>query len=223
MTSSRTPAAVKRGERAAPRRADRQYGTIRPAFVYVLAALLAIVAAEALRWDRDAAARSPRHPARHQLRRAPAARSDDAGFATPLVPSVPTAAAAGPGNPAAGDATADAAEEQEEDPTAGIAPEDWKMPPPPNPDSSARPAIDDVWPRKGPDSGGQTVQIRGKHLQPVYVLFGRSPAQIVGVDDSSGDVTLTVLAPRRTGPAKDWIVVTNRDGSNATAQFEYYR
>jgi IPT/TIG domain len=105
----------------------------------------------------------------------------------------------------------------------GISPGDWKMTPPPNPDPSARPAIDDVWPNKGPESGGQRVQIRGRNLQPVLVLFGRSPAQILGVSESDGDVVLTLVAPPRTGPAQVWIVVANSDGSNAVGQFEYYR
>lgn len=189
-------------------------------FVYVIAALLAVVAAEALRWDREAAAAQlPRHP-RKELRRARAAGGSD-GFVTPLS----AFASSAPAQPTAASAQAPApqdADEQEEA-TAGIAPEDWKTPPPTNPDPSARPAIDDLWPRNGPESGGEKVQIRGRNLQPVYVLFGRSPAQILGVDDSGGTTTLTVVVPKRTGPAQEWVVVANRDGSNATAHFEYYR
>jgi hypothetical protein len=218
MTSSRPAAsAVPRRDRATTRRNGGEYRTLRPVLVYVLAALLAIVAAEALRWDREASAAQPaRRRAPPEVRRAPPAGNFDPTFTRPLSSSWPTAAAEGAPAP-----SAEAAEEQQDEP--GISPEDWKAPPPVDLDSSARPAIDDVWPTKGPESGGQRVQLRGRNLHPVYVLFGRTPAQIVGVDESDGNVTLTVVTPRRTGPPQEWIIVANRDGSNAAAHFEYYR
>jgi hypothetical protein len=107
----------------------------------------------------------------------------------------------------------------EEEP--GISPEDWKPAPPPNPDPSARPTIDEVVPGKGPQSGGQRVQIRGRNLQPVLVLFGRNPAPILTVGESEGSVTLTVIVPPRTGQEHEWVGVINRDGSLAAGRFEY--
>lgn len=223
MTSSRPRVTASlRLDRAAPRRSDGEYKTLRPVLVYVVAALVAIFAAEALRWDREASTVQPaRRHARHEPRRSPVADTAESGFVTPLSAFPSMAPAQAPAVPQP--SSPEDADEQDDDATAGIAPEDWKMPPSPNPDPSIRPAIDDVWPTKGPEAGGQRVQIRGRNLQPVYVLFGRTPAEILGVDQSGHDVVLTLVAPKRTGPASEWIVVTNRDGSNATARFEYYR
>lgn len=221
MTSSRPPAAAKHSAHAALRRNDGECGATRPALMYVLAAILAVLAAQALLRERDAsAAEVSRHRAHVVQRRAAGLRSEDAGAAAPITWYAPPTAgqlARPPPRPP----SEEQAEAQEEE--MGISPADWRLPPSPNPDPSARPAIDDLWPRNGPESGGQRVQIRGRNLQPVLVLFGRSPARILAVDESDGNVVLTLLAPPRTGPAQVAIVVTNSDGSSAIAQFEYYR
>lgn len=94
----------------------------------------------------------------------------------------------------------------------------WK--PPANADDNAKPLIQDVLPGQGAATGGERVTIRGKNLQPSAVLFGLSPARILGVAEDA----VTVLSPPAgAGPVS--IVVTNPDGNYAISAtpFRYYR
>jgi hypothetical protein len=93
--------------------------------------------------------------------------------------------------------------------------------PGPEAEANATPAIDDVWPDKGPSSGGERVVIRGKNLQPLQVIFGLTPARIVAATEDA----LTVEAPGAADAGQVAIVVTNRDGNYAIAAgaFQYYR
>ncbi|HET9595048.1 MAG TPA: IPT/TIG domain-containing protein [Anaeromyxobacteraceae bacterium] len=87
------------------------------------------------------------------------------------------------------------------------------------------PVIDDMWPNKGPATGGDRVEIRGRNLQPSLVLFGSVPATVLGVREDRGIITLTLeLPPARAGAARVYVVVTNGDGQYAVAgeRFEYY-
>jgi hypothetical protein len=87
------------------------------------------------------------------------------------------------------------------------------------------PVIEDVWPTKGPATGGDRVEIRGRNLRPSLVLFGSVPATVLGVRDEGGTVTVTLQAPpARAGAARVYVVVTNPDGQYAVAgeRFEYY-
>jgi hypothetical protein len=184
---------------------------LRPVFVYALAATLAIVAGEVVR--RGGEARPP-EPAIRRSRTAAAAAPPEG---PPVLPPAPAPSPP----PRAARAPTPAPEEPQDAP--GIPADVWR--PPRTPDAAARPSIDDVWPEKAPASGGARVQLRGRNLDPVVVLFGRSPARILAVDRSHADVVLTLAAPARTGPAQVWIVVTNRDGSNAIGAepFQYYQ
>jgi hypothetical protein len=87
------------------------------------------------------------------------------------------------------------------------------------------PVIEDMWPDKGPASGGDRVEIRGRNLRPSLVLFGSVPATVLGVREDRGIITLTLeLPPARAGAARVYVVVTNADGQYAVAgeKFEYY-
>jgi hypothetical protein len=97
------------------------------------------------------------------------------------------------------------------------APSAWK--PAPDVEGSARPVIGDVWPNKGPASGGERVVIRGSNLQAAQIVFGRTPAHIIEASEDK----VTVVAPA--AAAEDvTIVLTNRDGNYAVAAgaFQYY-
>ena len=97
------------------------------------------------------------------------------------------------------------------------APAPWT--PPPDADANAKPVIEDVWPDKGPSSGGDRIVIRGRNLQAAQVLFGLTPATIIKESESE----LTVSAPAA-GVGEVPIVVTNRDGNYAIAGtvFRYF-
>ena len=99
------------------------------------------------------------------------------------------------------------------------APAPWT--PAPGAEAGAKPIIEDVWPVKGPVSGGDRVVIRGKNLDAAQVVFGLAPAQIISVSEAHD--TLTVAVPA-CGAGQVAIVVTNRDGNYAVAggTFEYY-
>ncbi len=91
----------------------------------------------------------------------------------------------------------------------------------PEAERGAAPSIEDVWPDKGPATGGERVVIHGRNLQPALVVFGLAPARIVDV--SAAQDALTVLAPAgQVGRVA--IVITNRDGSYAVSAgtFRYY-
>jgi len=109
--------------------------------------------------------------------------------------------------------------EEPPQPVVVPAPPPWT--PGPEPEASANPAIDDVWPDQGPSSGGARVVIRGKNLQPLQVIFGLTPARIVAATDDA----LTVEAPGAADAGEVSVVVTNRDGNYAVASgaFRYYR
>jgi erythrin-vacuolar iron transport family protein len=106
-----------------------------------------------------------------------------------------------------------------EPPQQKVVPSAAAWAPAPDADSGPHPAIDDVWPNKGPVSGGDKVVIRGKNLMAAQVLFGLTPANILEATDD----TLTVAAPAQ-GAGQVEIVVTNRDGNFAvaTGSFQYY-
>jgi IPT/TIG domain len=99
------------------------------------------------------------------------------------------------------------------------APAPWT--PPPEADASAKPVIEDVWPAKGPASGGDRVVIRGRNLLALQVLFGLVPARIISVSESRD--TLTVAAPA-SDAGQVAIAVTNGDGNYAVAgdAFQYF-
>jgi IPT/TIG domain len=97
------------------------------------------------------------------------------------------------------------------------APEPWR--PSASVEEGSPPVIADVWPDKGPASGGDRVVIRGKDLQAAQVVFGLVPAVILEASDDH----LVVAAPAG-GAGRVAIVVTNRDGHYAVADgaFQYY-
>jgi hypothetical protein len=99
------------------------------------------------------------------------------------------------------------------------APRPW-TPEPSAESASAKPVIEDVWPDKAPASGGEKVVIRGKNLQAAQVVFGLTPAHILGAAE---DAVMVAAPPAGAGQVA--IVVTNRDGSYAIAggAFSYYR
>lgn len=111
--------------------------------------------------------------------------------------------------------------------TAGLEepPQSQVMPPgapwrrPAGADLPPPPVIDDVWPDKGPSSGGDRVVIRGRDLRAVRVLFGFTPATIL----SATDQEVTVAAPPA-GAGEVRILVTTRDGNYVVAgtTFRYY-
>jgi outer membrane murein-binding lipoprotein Lpp len=86
--------------------------------------------------------------------------------------------------------------------------------------AASEPQIDDVWPNKGPESGGAVVVIKGKNLQASQVLFGMAPAKII---EARADA-VKVAVPEY-GPGEVAVVITNRDGAYAVAMhaFRYYR
>jgi rubrerythrin len=87
-------------------------------------------------------------------------------------------------------------------------------------DATPEAAIEDVWPDKTSEAGGERVVIRGQNLQPAQILFGMVPATIVEV---ARDHIVVIAPAAKEGEVK--IVVTNRDGSYAIAAdaFRYYR
>jgi hypothetical protein len=97
------------------------------------------------------------------------------------------------------------------------APSAWK--PAPDAEGSAKPVIDDVWPNKGPASGGERIVIRGRNLQAAQIVFGTTPAHIMEASEDK----VTVAAPAA-GAGQVAVVVTNRDGNYAVAEsaFQYY-
>ena len=94
----------------------------------------------------------------------------------------------------------------------------WTPPTSAQPD--AQPVIDDVWPDKGPSSGGERVVIRGRNLRGSQVLFGFSPAQIISATDDE----LTVAAPGEDA-GMIAIAVTDQVGNYAVAMdaYRYYQ
>ncbi len=155
-----------------------------------------------------------------EVERAPGRPEDPLAKPAPLVASSPGAplarAALPPAVPAIdlefSEGLAEPSQEQ-----VVAAPEPWR------PDAVAEagspPVIADVWPDKGPASGGDRVVIRGKDLQAAQVVFGLAPARIL----ESSDERLVVAAPAA-GAGRVAIVVTNRDGHYAVAAgaFQYY-
>jgi hypothetical protein len=97
------------------------------------------------------------------------------------------------------------------------APAAWK--PAPDAEASTKPVIDDVWPNKGPSSGGERIVIRGRNLQAAQIVFGLIPARII--EASEDKVTLAAPAVAAGQVA---IVLTNRDGNYVVAPgtFQYY-
>jgi hypothetical protein len=192
--------------------------------------------------SRRAAAPGPRKPEERELarvetedsgerpqeRRAPARNGGDAGGDGDAAAggeegvdtSRDSAVQSAAGEPSAPDLefTADLPEP----PQQSVAPAARTWAPPPDAEESAKPVIEDVWPDKGPASGGERVVIRGRNLKPAQVVFGLAPARIVGVSEAQD--ALTVEAPAGSaGPAA--VVVTNADGNYALSggTFEYYR
>ena len=97
------------------------------------------------------------------------------------------------------------------------APSAWK--PAPDSEAMAKPVIDDVWPNKGPSSGGERVVIRGRNLQAAQIVIGLAPAHIIEASEDK----VTIVAPAA-GAGAAAIVLTNRDGTYAvaTGEFQYY-
>jgi rubrerythrin len=87
-------------------------------------------------------------------------------------------------------------------------------------EANPQPIIEDVWPNKTAETGGERVVIRGTNLQAAQVLFGMVPATIVEV---APDQIVVTAPPAEAGDVA--IVVTNRDGSYALAKgtFSYYK
>jgi rubrerythrin len=107
----------------------------------------------------------------------------------------------------------------QEPPQQSVVPAPPAWTPPPDADASPTPLIEDVWPDKGPVTGGDHVVIRGKNLQAAQVLFGLVPGTIIEASEDH----VTVAAPESdAGPVS--IVVTNRDGNYAVGgSFQYYK
>ena len=154
-----------------------------------------------------------------EVERAPARPEDPLAKSAPRTASSPGAPLARPVLPAVpaidlefSEGLAEPSQEQ-----VVAAPEPWR------PDAAAEagspPVIADVWPDKGPASGGDRVVIRGKDLQAAQVVFGLAPARIL----ESSDERLVVAAPAA-GAGRVAVVVTNRDGHYAVAAgaFQYY-
>ena len=85
---------------------------------------------------------------------------------------------------------------------------------------AANPQIDDVWPNKGPESGGGVVVIKGKNLMVTQVLFGMMPARIL---EATSDAVKVAIPGSGAGEVP--VVITNGDGTYAVAMhaFRYYR
>lgn len=107
----------------------------------------------------------------------------------------------------------------EEPPQQQIVPAPAPWTPPLEADANPKPVIEDVWPDKGPTSGGDRVVIRGRNLEAAQVLFGLTPATIL----SASEDELTVATPA-VGVGEVPIVVTNRDGNYAISGgvFRFY-
>ena len=95
-------------------------------------------------------------------------------------------------------------------------PEPWR--PPPEAAALPPPVIDQVSPARAPTRGGTKVTLRGRHLRSPQVMFGASPATVVGASDR--EVTV-IVPPSPAGPVT--IAVTNDDGAYAlvSARFAY--
>jgi hypothetical protein len=91
--------------------------------------------------------------------------------------------------------------------------------PDPSAEDASPPVIEDVWPDKAPSAGGAKVVIRGRHLKPIQVVFGTSPARIISISDEA----VAVATPAASAGAVV-IVVTNGDGNYAiaTTPFQYF-
>ncbi len=78
------------------------------------------------------------------------------------------------------------------------------------------PEITGVSPRRGRVAGGERVEIRGRNLRVVSVMFGASPARLLAATDA----LVTVEAPAGSpGPAS--IALTNEDGTWGVAAEPY--
>jgi len=105
-------------------------------------------------------------------------------------------------------------------------PQDQVVPPPApwrpaaRAEAAAPPEIADVWPKEGPEAGGEVVVIKGRNLQPAQVLFGMVPARVLEASPEA----VKVAVPG-SGAGEVPIVLTNADGAYAVAMhaFRYYR
>jgi hypothetical protein len=90
----------------------------------------------------------------------------------------------------------------------GPYPDPWR--PPAEAAALPAPVIDQVTPARASTRGGTKVTLRGKNLRTPEVMFGASPASVVG----GSDTEVTVVAPPSpAGPVT--IAVTNADGTYA--------
>ena len=88
-------------------------------------------------------------------------------------------------------------------------PEPWR----PDPHREGPPpVIDGVVPLHARTAGGDRVEIRGRNLRVVQVMFGTAPARLLG---ASG--TLVAVEAPPSGPGPVTIAVTNDDGTWAVA------
>ncbi|HET8723218.1 MAG TPA: IPT/TIG domain-containing protein [Anaeromyxobacteraceae bacterium] len=78
------------------------------------------------------------------------------------------------------------------------------------------PEITGVSPRRGRVAGGERVEIRGRNLRVVSVMFGASPARLLAATDSLVTVESPAGSP---GPAT--IALTNEDGTWGVAAEPY--
>lgn len=78
------------------------------------------------------------------------------------------------------------------------------------------PELQAVSPARGPTGGGQRVEIRGRNLRVVQVMFGAVPADLIA---ASGSVVVVASPPAPAGPAT--VTLTNDDGTWASAPQPY--
>ncbi len=78
------------------------------------------------------------------------------------------------------------------------------------------PELQSLSPARGSTGGGQRVEIRGRNLRVVQVMFGAVPADLIA---ASGSVVVVASPQAAAGPAT--VTVTNDDGTWASAPQPY--